>query len=369
MTIHWLMLKNTHIWLFSYLFDKNKIESYAMKTRGRIHILFSICDHFEPGSSYKKEGLMKVKDWIENYPKIAEKHQDANGRIPRHTFFYAAEQYVPEYLDLLADICHKGYAEVEVHLHHDNDTPENLRGTLIKFKKTLAERHGLLSRDKQTGEICYGFIHGNWALDNSRKDGRWCGVNNELQILGETGCYADFTLPSAPSDTQTRKINSIYYAVDDPSKPKSHNTGIDVEVGKGPVGDLMIIQGPLALNWKDRKYGIFPRIENGAIDKGSITQDRIDLWIKQYIHVRGRPDWVFVKVYCHGAQNRSFLLKGGLDRLLSYLEEGYNKGRYVLHYVTAREMYNIIKAAEAGYSGNPNEFRNFKISGGFHTQS
>ncbi|MEJ7636728.1 MAG: hypothetical protein WKF75_01760 [Singulisphaera sp.] len=50
-------------------------------------------------------------------------------------------------------------------------------------------------------------------------------VNNEIDVLRETGCYADFTLPSAPSPTQTRQINSIYYASDDPRRPKSHDRG------------------------------------------------------------------------------------------------------------------------------------------------
>ena len=83
---------------------------------------------------------------------------------------------------------------------------------MLAFKELLADRHGLLARRRDTGELPYGFIHGNWALDNSRPDGRCCGVNNELAILRETGCYADFTLPSAPSPAQTAKINSIYYA-------------------------------------------------------------------------------------------------------------------------------------------------------------
>ena len=84
-----------------------------------------------------------------------------------------------------------------------------------------------------TGEVKYGFIHGNWALDNSLPDGKHCGVNNELDVLRETGCYADFTLPSAPSPAQTRTINRIYYAIDDPLRPKSHDTG--VPVGSGPA--------------------------------------------------------------------------------------------------------------------------------------
>src|SRR3546814_20317333 len=46
--------------------------------------------------------------------------------------------------------------------------------------------------------------------------------------------------------------------------------------------------------------------------------------------------------------------------MFSYLEDRYNDGeRYVLHYVTAREVHNIIKAAEAGHGGDPNDYRDF----------
>ncbi|MBM3212819.1 hypothetical protein FJZ33_11405 [Candidatus Poribacteria bacterium] len=174
-------------------------------------------------------------------------------------------------------------------------------------------------------------------------------------------------MPSAPSDTQTHQINSIYYAKDDPNKPKSHNTGTRVEAKKNPSGDLMIIQGPLCLNWRKRKTFIFPTIENGNITFDEPPNShRINLWVKQNIHVKGRPDWIFVKVYTHGAQDKnckSFLGPDGyLDKLYSYLEKAYNDGtRYKLHYATAREMYNIIKAAEAGLDGNPGDYRDYEI--------
>ena len=129
----------------------------------------------------------------------------------------------------------------------------------------LAKEHGQLARDRVSGELKYGFVHGDWALDNSRPDGRCCGVNNELDVLRETGCYADFTMPSAPSVTQTSKINSIYYAVDDPERPKSHNRGVDVGRGARPADSLMLIQGPLLLNWRRRKFGFLPGVENGCI--------------------------------------------------------------------------------------------------------
>ncbi len=51
-----------------------------------------------------------------------------------------------------------------------------------------------------------------------------------------------------------------------------------------------------------------------------------------------------------------------MDKTLTFLENSYNDGRdYMLHYVTSREAYNIVKAAEAGLDGNPNEYRDYLI--------
>jgi hypothetical protein len=326
--------------------------------------MFCHVDHFEPG--WQNPGIetesLRVNEWINNYPKLVENHRDADGCFPKHTFFYPAEEYRPEHIEKLSKLVEEGYGEVEIHLHHDNDTADGLFEKLQKFKEQLLS-HNLLRKNFEGQELRFGFIHGNWALDNSRKDGKWCGVNNELIVLKKAGCYADFTLPSAPSETQTKKINSIYYAKDNPDKPKSHNTGIDVEVGKEPSGDLMIIQGPLTLNWKDRKWGFLPRIEQGSIDHFKHpTNDCVDLWIKQAISVKGKEDWVFVKVHSHGAMEPGFpiLLGQPMDLIFSYLESQYNDGKkFVLHYVTAREMYNIIKAAENGENDNPNNFRDY----------
>src|SRR5207253_2080398 len=126
----------------------------------------------------------------------------------------------------------------------------------------------------------------NWALDNARSDGRWCGVNNELDVLRETGCYADFTLPSAPSETQTRKINSVYWVVDDPSRPKSHDWGADVTAAPPPADSLLMIQGPLVLDWRRRKWGVVPRIENACLQRNQPpTIDRLDLWLRAAVRV------------------------------------------------------------------------------------
>jgi len=201
-----------------------------------VHLLLCIADHFEP----KRDGVSpavaraRVDRWIHDFPRLFGAFRDSDCRPPRHTFFYPIDEYEPAHVEALASLCRAGFGEVEVHLHHEGDTADQLREQLLWFKEQLSARHGLLPRRRESGDRAYGFIHGNWALDNSRPDGRCCGVNNELDILRETGCYADFTLPSAPSPTQTRKINSIYYATDDPRRPKSHDAGIDVGAGPAP---------------------------------------------------------------------------------------------------------------------------------------
>ncbi|MFC1667456.1 hypothetical protein ACFL0P_06325 [Candidatus Omnitrophota bacterium] len=357
------MYKNLDIWLPGYI---RQCSNRDDKKPGLRHIMFCVVDHFEPKWLNCSRGTSKkrVDTWVKRYPVLARRHEDSEGRFPQHTFFYPIEEYEPEYLDKISEVCKRGFGETEIHLHHDKDTPQGLREKIEKGKSDF-KRHGLLASDKHTKDVKFGFVHGNWALDNSRKDGKWCGVNNELDVLKELGCYADFTLPSAPSDTQTQKINSIYYAKDDPEKPKSHNIGIDVEAGSKENGSLMIVQGPLALNWKRKKLGILPRIENSEITGvNPPTKDRVDLWIEQNISVKGQEGWIFVKVHTHGAQERNFnsLLGKPMHDMLDYLETKYNDGVYhKLHYVTAREMYNIIKAAEAGEEGNPGEYRDYKI--------
>jgi hypothetical protein len=361
----WRLLKarNMHQWIGAYL----RGGAHRPPTDRTVHVMFCFVDHFEPmwkGADLPTQRA-RVDRWCNDYRALAARHRDADGRPPQHTFFYPEEEYAQEHLDKLASLCADGYGEIEVHLHHDNDTEPNFRASITRFCRVLHERHGALSRDPYDGGLRFGFIHGNWCLDNSRPDGRWCGLDNELTLLRELGCYADFTLPSAPSDTQTGTINSIYYATDDPHAPKSHDRGVPVRAGRKPTGDLMIVQGPLGLNWRNRRHGVMPRIENSDVRAGCPpTADRVDAWVRTGIHVEGCPEWIFVKIHTHGTQEGDMdtLLGAPVDAMHTHLESRYNDGeRYKLHYVTARETYNIIKAAEAGERGDPNEYRDYAL--------
>lgn len=341
-----LRMRNMQYWIGPWVAWKG-----ARLLRGepsRRHVYFCFADHYEPygGGADRERAHARVRRWAQEYPAVAARHKDSFGSAPKHTYFYPAEEYDPQLLDELARLRGQGLGDVEVHLHHDNDTAENFRRVISGFARTLHERHGLLRREAD-GRITYCFIHGNWALDNSRPDGRWCGIDNELDVLVETGCVADMTMPSAPSDTQTRTINSIYFARGRHGARKSHDTGRAARVGEwGQPGELLLLQGPLTLNFREGKLGLVPRIESAELSLDAPpTAHRVRLWGRCGIAVAGAEEHVFIKVHTHGATEKSMRMlfdEGGFDRLWTELERAYriDESR-TLRYVTAREMVDI----------------------------
>jgi hypothetical protein len=122
-----------------------------------------------------------------------------------------------------------------------------------------------------------------------------------------------------------------------------------------------MITGPLAFA---RKGLAGLRMENGAIT-GDDPPDaqRVKTWIKQGIHVEGKPEWVFVKVHTHGAIEKTAksLLGDGSHALHEALRDHVRDG-WKLHYVTAREMFNVARAAMDGKTGTPDQYFDYVIA-------
>ena len=322
--------------------------------------MFLICDHFEPrhGARDDSQPFERVRTWQKEYARFQERCKAEFGTAPLHTWFYPPHHGV-EHLPQLAEMAFDGLGEVELHYHHDNDTAESLRADL---RAAIAEygRWGLLLESGETPRSAFGFVHGDWALGNSG-GGRHCGVNDEVSILQDLGCWGDFTMPSA-NECQTRKINAIYYGVGRPDRPNGHDWGPDARVAAHSPDGLFMMQGPLAVNWRAPGY---PRIENGSLTSSNWGRaDRIPVWLNCNVHVRGRPDWLFVKLHTHGAIEQDFDALFGERALQMHgmLNEQFNDGaRYRLHYVTAREAYNIAKAAERGEQGDPGAWLDYGV--------
>lgn len=338
--------RNAHLWLPGYMRAR-------LSRRGRAkpaHVWVTLADHFEP--LWERPSLetarARVAEWQRKWPEIAERHQDATGRRPRYTFFYPEEEYRAELIDPLAGLAASGWADVEIHIHHDGDSAQQFRDRMGRFIERLHHGHGLLHRDH--GAIVFGFIHGDWALDNSRPDGRRCGLNNELTLLSELGCYADFTLPSAPDPSQAGPVNVIYRVVDEPDRPRSHRRGTPVAPGGPAAGHLTLIPGPLGLLWGQRGR-FLPRLDTGEIAAYSPSSpERVRLWLEVAPRI---GDHLFVKLFTHGAQERNSarLLHGELDRLFECLRSECQSAGMALHFVSAWEMWRTVEALRTG--GDP----------------
>jgi len=341
---------NAGVWLPGYL---THLLAKRPPPPGTRHLLFLFVDHYEPdhGGVAPERGVARNREWLARYRALADRHRDSYGRRPQHTWFYAAEQHNDGVMQDLSRAVHDGYGEIELHWHHGNDTNETAPPKLRAILDWFASYGALVSA---SGKVSFGFIHGNWTLDDSGTSDR-CGVRRELDILKAAGCYADFTFPAAGLPMQPRKVNGLYYARDD-DQPKSYDTGVDAAVGRRGGAGLLIFEGPLGLRWSWHATEAA-----GVEDEYEPAPARVDDWVASGIGVAGRPEWTFVKIHTHGIQSRQAVLGEAADRMLTHLEQAYGRAPWRLHYVTAREAFNIVRAAEEGRTGDPEQYLDFEI--------
>jgi hypothetical protein len=337
--------RHAEIWLAPYLRDRLR---KSMRPRSPKRAWVAITDHYEPlgmGASIET-ALSRVARWREKWPRIADDApRDSAGQRPQYSFFYPQEEYRRDLLDGIAEIVRLGVGDVEVHLHHDHELRDSFVRKVTDYCHRLTCDHGLLRQ--QGGRTVFGFIHGNWALDNSRPDGKCCGLNGEIALLRDLGCYADFTMPSAPSATQGRVLNQIYWCTSNPgNRPKSFDRGTEATVGGSRCGDLLMITGPFGLRFGDR---LMPRLETGELAGYDMpTPSRVRQWFDMAPAIGGD---IFLKLYTHGATERNLepLLNGGLGNLFGWLAEEADRRNIEVRWATAWQMYQAASELINGH--------------------
>jgi hypothetical protein len=343
--------------------------------RGPVHVILALADHFEPAIDPedgqkrvpRPEQERRLESWSREYPKVIDGFRDHDGRPFVHTYFYPAEQYDQGLVEMLAVHCHAGWGEMEVHLHHGiphPDTADNTRRLLTEFRDNLAFRHRCLAVEAGSQQPRYAFVHGNFALANSAGR-RFCGVDSEMQILADTGCFADLTMPSAMwHPAQTGKINSVYECALPLDQAAPHRHGTDLSVGRMPKSFPLIVQGPLVADTQRSLRSARPVLENGAFTgTNPPTMHRFSLWKQAQVSVLGRPDWLFIKLFCHSMNptQKDAVIGDTFRKFLSDLVGGAPDRNETLHFVAAREMANILLAACDGREGNPGEYRDYRF--------
>ena len=358
-------------WLPSYVWQRLTRPT----PRGVVHLIFVLADHFEPSITLQDgrvhaplaEQERRVNRWCSEYPRAVSSWRDQEGRPLVHTYFFPAEQYDRGLVDRLASHCHEGWGELEIHLHHGMDGPdtaENTRRQLVEFRDALVFNHGSLCFLEGSDQPRYAFVHGNFALANSA-GGFACGVDNEIEILADTGCYADFTMPSAAfHPAQIAKVNSLYECALPLDARAPHRKGRDLHLNRPLEKFPIIVQGPLLLDFDKHARNHVGRFENAALTGANPpSMRRLQRWKQAAISVQGRPDWIFIKLHCHSmdATQEDAVMGGAMQRFLADLVEGAAERREIIHFVTAREMTNIMWAACDGREGNPGEYRNYRL--------
>jgi|SRR5271154_5657301 len=343
--------------------------------RGPVHIILAVADHFEPAIDPaggpkrvpRAEQEHRLDWWTREYPKVADAWRDHEGSPLVHTYFYPAEQYDEGLLDMLAAHCHAGWGEVEIHLHHgslDPDTAENTRQILAEFRDRLVFRHRCLAFEDGSNIPRYAFVHGNFALANS-VGGNFCGVDEEMQILAETGCYADLTMPSGIwHPAQVAKANALYECALPLDQAAPHRKGTDLMVGRKPGIFPLVVQGPLITDIRRSLKSVRPVFENGVLNGSNPpTLYRFSQWKQAQVAVEGRPDWLFIKLFCHSMNptQKDSVIGDSFRAFLARLVEGAPDRNETLHFVSAREMVNILLAACDGREGNPGNYRDYRF--------
>lgn len=353
-------------WLLRYpAWRAGEFISRPKSSDGPNHLIFLVANHFEPGLG--DVAMARLEKWCELARATGDAIRDHDGTPFRHTNFFPAEQYERPLLEMLSGLQADGYGEVEIHLHHGVDHPdtaENTRHMLETFRDVLAEEHKCLARKNSTSQPKYGFVHGNWALANSA-GGRFCGVDSEMQILADTGCYADFTLPSVPFQSQVPRINAIYQCDNSFAEARPHRSGPGLKVGDA-LSLPIIFTGPLVFDWRRRVRGLpIPRLEDGALAQNyPLNMNRFNRWRSAGIGVKGRPNWNFIKLYSHGFfdADQDAMIGEQMKRFMcEVLETAERTGEFKVHFASAREAFNMVVAAVEGQQGEPGVYRDYQL--------
>ena len=286
--------------------------------------------------------------------------RDSDGRPPRHTFFYPVEEYEPEYLDALAGLCRAGLRR-----GRGPPAPRRRHGrrpaadAAASSRTTLADRHGLLSRDRadrRARPTASSTATGPWTTPARTAGG--AASTTSWTSCARPGCYADFTLPSAPSPTQTPQDQQHLLRGRRPAPARSRTTpGRDV--GDGPARPTAAAADPGAAACStggSRKWGLLPRIENGCLQGSQPPTHRAARRSGCGRASRSRPGPTGSSSSCTPTAadeaNQPVLLGEPMVRFHEALADRPRRDpHFHFHYVTAREMYNLARAAEAGWAG------------------
>jgi hypothetical protein len=172
------------------------------------------------------------------------------------------------------------------------------------------------------------------------------------------------TYPTAAfHPAQIAKLNSLYECALPLDQAAPQRYGRNLRAGRPITKFPFMVQGPWVLAFDRNSRNRLGRLDNGAITgRNPASLRRLTLWKEAAITVAGRPDWLFIKLHTHGMDpvDSENVLRAPMQQFLAALIDGAADRNEILHFVSAREMANIILAACDGREGNPGDYRDYR---------
>ncbi len=296
-----------------------------------------------------------IRDILKALASLAAEHIDSDGREFQLTFACPGRNPDSTTLHMLTEYCRRGLGEVEYLIPWDYSSEESMREELEQGLRRFNSRGWM---NTVGSEVRFAVVRERNSGEREEAD-----LRRQASVLSDLGCYADMSFPGVRSSRPQSRVNTMFMVSSADNEP--YNESDELRAGRLGKGGLLVIEGPFLIDWTDWRLTLRPYVEDGHLSpEAPPDPGRVDSWIRANVHVIGQPNWIFVKLTIDGLSNATSArsLRHSLDRSLMYLEEVCNDDEmYRLHYVTAREMYNVAMAAQALKNGNAGLFRDYLI--------
>ena len=264
----------------------------------------------------------------------------------------------------LAAIPQNSTHEMQVHLHHEFLTKNDLYSVNPLYQSNLAIRGFLADRttpemDERRFDLMvkltlslfrdatglpfnpWFFVHGMWALNGS--DPHVCHINREIEILLANGCAGDFTFPAGRSHTDPQyTAPALVLPVNQPKGYDTPEADPRAAYGAGRHRNRFFV-------WASRLRGEQSSIDYyaGAVRRALEEQEKwaLDL-VKSSVVVDGT---IYVKTHAHSMYPDYFTgirvpivphLHPGVQSLLGVIFDAASAAGLEVEFLTAHEVYN-----------------------------
>lgn len=304
-------------------------------------VVFFHCDHFEPFQKDSEGNIISLSHIEEFLKKLTQYPWGSPSLFFSSQAYYLAQNKFwsgsrKKEDEEIQELLKSANIDFQVHIHHEgwlNEVPSSPEINAQRLDEMLKL---IIPKDKT--EWC--FIHGCWALQAS--DATICNISNEVKVLLDNGCIADFTFPAGrpwcnPELTVPHTVLPV-------NMVKGYITKFADPI---PVAEAKVFEGRLLI-WASNLSAQASSLDHVAM--GTISpQQAACSWINSNTII---DDTLYIKTHAHSLQDKYWqnpnsektpLLSSNVISAIRILENMCNAQGIGLEYGTASSVMKELK--------------------------